>query len=73
MMNYPEPQAIVSGSKVARYYYTNLAQALIAGKMARMEAANLAAQGYDFGYCAPGSVTSINEGPYKGMHEVTIP
>lgn len=45
----------------------------------KREAARKASQGYDFGYCMPGSIhklpdTALGElAPFAGMYEVCIP
>lgn len=54
-----------SGCKVGWYYYADEATAQRAAKIARHNAAIDAGQGYDFGYCSPGSVRKMQDGTYE--------
>lgn len=66
----PEPVKVRSGIKVGWYYYADEETAKKAGVLARHNAEIDANLGYDFGYCAPGSVRLIREGEYAGLWEV---
>jgi hypothetical protein len=52
----PKSVAMRSGCKVGWRYYLDEETAREAGKAARHNGQVDAARGYDFGYCAPGSV-----------------
>ena len=71
--NYPEPQAIRSGSKVSWNYYKDQEEAIKAARTAEKEAEHLSKLGYDFGYQCPGDISLIREGEHKGMYMVTMP
>jgi hypothetical protein len=71
---YPKSQGERSGSKVAWLYYTKREDAVLAADVAKLEAKYMEAQGYDFGYQAPGySVEEVKEGGHAGMFEVCVP
>jgi len=75
--DYPKYDGLRSGIKVSWYYYKNRADAETAAKAARFNAEIQQSLGYDFGYCAPGSIYEV--GPDRnmpdklGMFEVCIP
>jgi len=56
METYPVAVKQRSGNKVGWIYYESEEQALIASAMAFKNAQIMMAQGYEFGYCSPGSV-----------------
>lgn len=68
----PESVKSRAGCKVTWQYYSDKAIAEEASKVAMHNAAIDASLGYDFGYCAPGSIRLIgNEWPeYQGLYEV---
>lgn len=57
-----------SGNKVGWRTYKTKAEANTVAKWARVEAKIKSRQGYDFGYCSPGSITKTEDG-----YEVCIP
>lgn len=72
---YPEYVDMRSGCKVSWLYYATEEDAKAASKVAVLNARKQAALGYDFGYCAPGSVelkTHPNS-PHNGLYEVCVP
>lgn len=76
LKTYPPHDGYRGGAKVAWYYYKDEAVAREAAKVARYNTLIRAAQGYDFGFCAPGAITrmtGINGGKFAGMWEVCIP
>lgn len=66
---YPPPIAERHGCKVSWYTYADRKTANQAARVARKDAAKYAAQGYDFGYCVPGTVRENDDGTF----EVTLP
>lgn len=66
---YPEYVSLRSGIKVSWYYYKTEDEAKEAAKVAVREGQYYAGQGYDFGYCSPGSIYKTKE----GLYEVCIP
>jgi len=66
----PAAVAIRSGCKVGWKYYRTEAEAKAAAVIARHNAKIDASQGYDFGYCSPGSVSLVREGEFAGLYEV---
>jgi len=71
----PKEDGLRCGCKVSWKYYRDKAVAEKAGKVAEHNARIDASQGYDFGYCCPGSVTLVKgyKGEYaqfNGMYEV---
>lgn len=75
---YPAPLAERHGNKVSWYYYSDELTAKLAAGRARREARELAAQGYDFGYLAPGDVRAPNSPRHQckeflHLFEVVIP
>lgn len=82
-MPYPEPKSTRTGCKVSWLYYETREEAEKCAEAARHNGHYYASLGYDFGYCAPGSITqmpAIHE-PGKawmgeeraGLFEVCIP
>lgn len=69
LMPYPPCQDERVGCKVSWYTYVNEADAKEASRAAEHNARILEAQGYDFGYQAPGHVSKQPDGRF----EVTIP
>lgn len=74
----PEPVNFRVGCKVMWNYYKTREEAEIAAQHARAEARERAAQGFDFGYCAPGSIEFKDperypNSEYKGLYEVCFP
>jgi len=69
MGNYPSHQRARSGCKVSWLVYADKADAEQAAAVARKEARRLDGLGYDFGYQAPGRITTTPD----GMFEVCIP
>ena len=55
----PEPLYSQSGCKVGWNYYATQEEAEVASKQATRAGENAAAQGYDFGYCSPGSIEEV--------------
>lgn len=72
-MQYPPTDVYRSGCKVGWRYYKDSADAKKCSTAAAHNAELDAAEGYDFGFCAPGSIVKIEEGEYAGMYEVCIP
>lgn len=78
-MDYPEPTAVRGGCKVSWNYYRARREANICAKAAKHNAQIALADGFDFGYCAPGSIRKVPEGvrhnniDLGGMYEVCLP
>lgn len=70
---YPEPVATRTGSKVSWNYYEDKATAEVCSIAAKKEGGRLTYQGYDFGFCCPGSVVLVREGEHVGKYEVCLP
>lgn len=68
-LDYPDTDETRSGCKVGWRYYRDRTAAELCAKAARYNAILKAEQGYDFGYCAPGSLTQLEDGRF----EVCIP
>jgi hypothetical protein len=68
-MAYPATDDIRSGCKVGWRIYRDRVLAEACAVAARHNAEIKAEQGYDFGYCAPGSITVLDDGRF----EVCIP
>lgn len=66
---YPEPDDMRVGCKVSWYTYADRAKAETCSKAARHNAVIQVGLGYDFGYCAPGSIDKLADGRF----EVCIP
>jgi len=66
------------GCKVGWCYYKDEKVAREAAKIAQHNARIAASEGYDFGYCSPGSVTKVGPDakgdwlPFIGMWEVCV-
>lgn len=74
--DYPKPLTTRVGIKVRWNYYDNEADARKAAEIARDEGAYWAERGYDYGYCAPGSVYKPDPrrgGEFGPYWEVTLP
>ena len=72
---YPAPQNKRSGCKVGWYYYADKVDAEKCAEAAGHNARLMLSDGYDFGYCWPGSIESIpadSKSEYAGLYEVTI-
>ena len=73
-MDYPKHQAYRGGCKVAWNYYTSKADADLCAVAARHNAILQRNEGFDFGYCEPGSIRHCTQaGEYHGMYEVCLP
>lgn len=72
---YPKPVETRVGIKVEWAFYSDEATARVCAEAARSNAAILAADGYDWGYQSPGTVTQIAEeaGELAGLWRVVIP
>jgi hypothetical protein len=74
--DYPIPVQTRSGCKVSWNYYENEEDAKACSDAAFHNANIAASQGYDFGYCAPGSIRHVDKTwtDYKeGWYEVCLP
>jgi hypothetical protein len=69
MGNYPKPVRKRGGCKVSWFVYAEKTAAEQAAEVARKEARRLDVLGYDFGYQAPGRITTTPD----GLFEVCIP
>jgi hypothetical protein len=69
LKGYPEPDDRRSGCKVSWNIYTFRSKATLCAAAAKHNAVILANQGYDFGFQAPGSITTLDDGRF----EVCIP
>ena len=67
--NYPEPQKKEIGCKVSWYTYSSLEDAKKASEVAKEEAIECAAMGFDFGYCYPSEIRKNDDGTFT----VTLP
>lgn len=67
--SYPPTEDTRTGCKVGWRTYATREEAEACSKAARHNAAIQAGFGYDFGYCAPGSITKLDNGHF----EVCIP
>ena len=70
--SYPTPQTKRSGCKVSWYYYADKADADNCAEAAAHNANLMYREGYDFGYCSPGSIEKVDEGQYAGLYSVCI-
>lgn len=71
---YPESQDRRGGCKVSWLYYKEKSDAEAASKVAKQEAVHQMNQGYDFGYCMPGTIQQLESWKDMGtMYEVCIP
>jgi hypothetical protein len=73
LLPYPKEADLRVGCKVSWHYYHSRAAAEECAKAARHNAFYLAGQGYDYGYCCPGTVEYKTEGPHAGFYEVCVP
>ena len=72
--SYPEADGLRSGCKVSWRYYKDRAKAEECAKAAKWNAGIQRGQGYDFGYCDPGSISKAHENSlFVGMWEVCLP
>lgn len=71
--DYPSSLHYEGGCKVGWHYYDNMRDAERAAEVAKREAPYRAGQGYDFGYCSPGSIEHVQQGriSYAGRFYVT--
>lgn len=67
--HYPTPVSQRSGCKVGWMTFATKADAEKCARAARLEAKRQAENGYDFGYCTPGSIEKIGADRW----EVCIP
>jgi hypothetical protein len=58
----PAPVQMRGGCKVSWYYYPTKEEALRCSEWAKVEAEKMWAEGYDFGYCSPGSIVQKEPG-----------
>lgn len=75
-MQYPPEQASRSGCKVSWNYYASEADAKACSIAAINNGQMQMNRGYDFGYCAPGSVRKPEPGSkvfYPDLYEVCLP
>jgi hypothetical protein len=70
---YPDPVAHRSGAKVGWNYYRDREDAEACAAAAKHNASIQESLGYDFGWCAPGSITLMTQGDHTGMWEVCLP
>lgn len=72
--DYPEPVDHRTGCKVSWNYYATEQDALKASEVAKAEGQYQLGQGYDFGYCWPGTIYGPEQQNWKpGLWEVCIP
>lgn len=74
--SYPKPVSIESGCKVGWYNYLTAKDAREASVAARHNAAIKVSLGYDFGYCAPGSIEEryvLDHGVILSAFRVCVP
>lgn len=64
-MDYPKPLRLECGCKVNWRYYKTLEEAKGASKVAREDALEAEAQGYDFGFLTCGAINQIEDGTYS--------
>lgn len=67
---YPQHVEYRGGCKVAWLVYKDEADAEVAASIAEQEADRLSREGYDFGFCSPGSISRDDE---TGAYIVCIP
>ena len=67
--DYPTPIRKEIGCKVSWYTYDNLDDAKKASEIAKEEAIESAAMGFDFGYCYPSEIKEQEDGTFT----VTLP
>ena len=70
---YPPTPNTRSGAKVGWRYYDREIDAQACSRAAKTYALVRLDQGYDFGYCCPGSIRKLTEGEYAGKYEVCVP
>jgi hypothetical protein len=68
----PKPVARRSGCKVGWWYYATETEARAAAVIAEANGDWGASQGYDFGFCSPGTVKRVTEtdSEHNGLWEV---
>ena len=64
-MDYPKPLRHRFGCKVGWRYYETLEEAKVASKVAREEALEVEALGYDFGFLTCGVINQQEDGTYS--------
>lgn len=72
-MGYPESQGMDVGCKVSWRYYDSKEDAEKCAEAAKNNGRIQASRGYDFGYCAPGSIELMKSGPNEGRYKVCLP
>jgi len=75
-MKYPNPVATRNGHKVSWNYYRTKDEAEECAKAAYHNSFIAESEGYDFGYCSPGSIRLMmpeNSKEYAGLYEVCLP
>jgi len=66
---YPQAYTYRAGCKVAWHIYRSMEEAQNCAAAAKHNAAIQAGLGFDFGYCSPGSITTLPDGRF----EVCVP
>ena len=64
-MDYPKPLDLECGCKVSWRTYKTLEEAEQAAKVAAVDRDSDLAEGYDFGYLWPGTITKNEDGNYS--------
>lgn len=64
-MSYPKEDDLRVGCKVSWYIYSNRKDAEACAKAAKHNAVIQANLGYDFGYCSPGSIETLDDGRFE--------
>jgi len=70
---YPKEDDLRTGCKVSWHYYRSKEDAEKCAEAAKHNARIQRWEGYDFGYCAPGSITLMKAGKHAGMYGVCLP
>lgn len=73
---YPTPVRHRGGCKVSWNYYRLESEARQCARIAVENAVIAQEEGFEFGYCAPGSVRRVRDefgGMYRGLWEVCLP
>lgn len=73
---YPEPAETRCGCKVSWNYYKTKEEAEVCAKAAKHNAVIQESQGFDFGYCSPGSIRAPKPGEnwfFADLYEVCLP
>lgn len=72
-MKYPSEDDMECGCKVSWNYYRDEGKAKKCAEAAKHNASIQRSQGYDFGYCMPGSIEKVGKGERAGMFRVCLP